>query len=101
MATILAKQFFPGSSPSAGLLNTLAVFALAFIARPVGGLVWGPLGDRIGRKRTLVAIILVMAGSSAAIGLLPGYATIGVVAPILLVLCRFIQGISAGGEMPG
>jgi MHS family proline/betaine transporter-like MFS transporter len=101
MAPILARVFFPSSDPAVGLLSTFAVFALAFVARPLGGLFWGPLGDRIGRKRTLAAIIIVMALSSAAIGLLPGYAEIGVLAPILLILCRFGQGISAGGEMPG
>lgn len=101
MAPILANVFFPNSDPTVGLLATFAVFALAFVARPLGGIFWGPLGDRIGRKRTLAAIIIVMALSSAAIGILPGYAQIGVLAPILLILCRFAQGISAGGEMPG
>lgn len=101
MAPILANEFFPSSDPAVGLLATFAVFALAFVARPLGGIFWGPLGDRIGRKRTLAAIIIVMALSSAAIGLLPGYAQIGALAPVLLILCRFGQGISAGGEMPG
>ena len=101
MATILAGVFFPGSDDTARLLNTFAVFALAFLARPLGGLFWGPLGDRIGRKRTLGTIIIVMAAATAAIGLLPSYGKIGLLAPLALVVLRFLQGISAGGEMPG
>ena len=101
MASVLANVFFPGDNDTAKLLNTFAVFALAFLARPLGGLLWGPLGDKIGRKRTLGTIIVVMALATAGIGLLPGYASIGILAPLGLVLLRFIQGISAGGEMPG
>ena len=101
LATVLAGVFFPGTDETARLLNTFAVFALAFLARPLGGLLWGPLGDRIGRRRTLVTIIVVMSLASTGIGLLPGYAAIGFVAPLALVVLRFVQGISAGGEMPG
>ncbi|WP_190814823.1 MFS transporter [Saccharopolyspora pogona] len=101
LATTIATVFFPNSDSTASMLNTFAVFAVAFVARPLGGLFWGPLGDRIGRKRTLSAVILVMATATAAIGLIPGYGSIGTAGPVLLVVLRFIQGISVGGEMPG
>ncbi len=101
MAPYLAHVFFPAENPTAALLSTFVVFAIAFFARPLGGLIWGPMGDRLGRKKTLVAIIVLMSLSTAAIGLLPGFDTIGIFAPILLVLLRLFQGISAGGEMPG
>ncbi|MFE5838776.1 MFS transporter [Arthrobacter sp. NPDC056493] len=100
-AALMAKVFFPAGDATTGLLNTFAVFALAFVARPIGGLFWGPLGDRIGRKRTLVAIIVLMAIATAGVGVLPSYASAGIWAPILLVVLRFVQGISAGGEFPG
>ncbi|MFE5837473.1 MFS transporter [Arthrobacter sp. NPDC056493] len=100
-ASVMAKVFFPGADDTADLLNTFAVFAVAFVARPLGGLFWGPLGDRIGRKRTLAAIIIIMALATAAIGLLPSHAAIGTLAPLALVVLRFVQGISAGGEIPG
>ncbi|MBT2473651.1 MFS transporter [Microbacterium sp. ISL-103] len=101
MAPYLSHVFFPSDDPTAALLSTFIVFAIAFFARPLGGLIWGPIGDRVGRKKALVAIIILMSISTAVIGLLPGYETIGVFAPILLVLMRLLQGISAGGEMPG
>jgi MFS transporter, MHS family, proline/betaine transporter len=101
LATTLAQVFFPQQDPTAALLSTFAVFAGAFVARPLGGLIWGPLGDRIGRQRTLVITITVMTVATIAIGLIPSYDSIGVLAPILLVLMRLAQGLSAGGEMPG
>jgi len=101
LATVLAHTFFPADNEVTGLLNTFAVFAVAFVARPLGGLLWGPLGDRIGRRRTLATIIVVMALASGAIGLIPSYQTIGLLAPLSLVILRFIQGISVGGEFPG
>lgn len=100
-APVLATVFFPGQSPTAALLSTFAVFAGAFVARPLGALLWGPLGDRIGRQRTLVLILALMALSTIGLGLIPGYASIGVLAPVLLVAMRLLQGISAGGELPG
>lgn len=98
LATTIASVFFPAQDATAGLLSVFAVFAVSFGIRPVGALVFGPLGDRIGRKRTLSIVIFVMSGATLAIGLLPGYSTIGVAAPVLLVVARLIQGFAAGGE---
>ncbi|OGT70915.1 MAG: MFS transporter [Gammaproteobacteria bacterium RIFCSPLOWO2_02_FULL_57_10] len=93
--------FFPGSDPATATLQSLATFALAFFARPVGSALFGHFGDRIGRKATLVAALLTMGLSTVAIGLLPTYASIGLLAPALLALCRFGQGIGLGGEWGG
>ena len=101
LATTIAQQFFPSGDASAALLKTFAVFAVAFAFRPLGGIVFGMLGDRIGRKRTLAMTILLMAGATTLIGVLPTYAAIGVLAPILLTLIRCAQGFSAGGEYAG
>jgi MFS transporter, MHS family, proline/betaine transporter len=76
-------------------------FAVSFLVRPLGGLIWGPLGDRVGRKRVLAVTILMMAGATFCVGLVPTYAAIGLWAPILLVLLRMIQGFSTGGEYGG
>jgi MHS family proline/betaine transporter-like MFS transporter len=101
LATVLAANFFPGSNPTTALLETFAVFAVAFALRPIGGIFFGRLGDRIGRKKTLSLTILLISGSTAFIGLLPNYAVLGVWAPLLLVLARCVQGFSAGGEYAG
>ena len=101
LATTIAQQFFPSGDASAALLKTFAVFAVAFAFRPLGGLFFGMLGDKIGRKRTLAFTILLMAGATTIIGLLPVYAAIGVTAPILLTIIRCAQGFSAGGEYAG
>ncbi|RMO18834.1 Arabinose efflux permease protein [Pseudomonas cichorii] len=101
LATTIALQFFPSTDTSAALLKTFAVFAVAFAFRPLGGIFFGMLGDRIGRKRTLAITILLMAGATTLIGLLPTYAVIGVTAPILLTIIRCAQGFSAGGEYAG
>ncbi|MBF7683115.1 MHS family MFS transporter [Acinetobacter sp. B5B] len=98
---VFPHLFFPASSGGAATLQSLAVFAVAFIARPVGAAVFGHLGDRIGRKSTLVAALLLMGISTVCIGLLPTYAQIGILAPICLVLCRFGQGLGLGGEWSG
>jgi MFS transporter, MHS family, proline/betaine transporter len=95
--TYITAQFFP----EAGTAATLLVFAVSFIFRPLGGLVLGPLGDKLGRKVVLAATILMMAAATFCIGLLPGEATLGVLAPILLILLRVVQGFSAGGEYGG
>lgn len=95
---ILAAHFFPGSDPTAAVLSTFAVYAVAFFARPLGGLLFGYLADRIGRVKVMVITIWLMATGTAAIGLLPTYATIGVLAPLLLVACRIGQGLAMGGE---
>ncbi|MFC5141705.1 MFS transporter [Actinomycetospora rhizophila] len=101
LATTLAAVFFPSVAPTTALLSTLAVFAVAFFARPLGGFVWGAVGDRIGRKRTLALTVLLMSAATALMGVLPGYAAIGLAAPALLVFLRFVQGVSAGGEISG
>jgi metabolite-proton symporter len=93
--------FFPNSDPTTAILQSLATFALAFFARPIGSAVFGHFGDRIGRKATLIAALMTMGVSTVLIGLLPTYASIGVAAPLLLALCRFGQGLGLGGEWGG
>ncbi|AGT08836.1 MFS transporter [Paracoccus aminophilus] len=101
LATTIANQFFPSESVSLGLLKTFGVFAVAFAMRPLGGMFFGVLGDRIGRKQILSLTILLMAGATTLIGLLPTHASIGIAAPILLTVLRCLQGFSAGGEYAG
>ena len=98
LATYIAKKFFPSGDETTALLNTFAIFAAAFFMRPLGGFFFGPLGDRIGRQRVLALVILLMSASTFAIGLVPSYDTIGVLAPLLLLFLRCLQGFSAGGE---
>ncbi|BBX15544.1 MFS transporter [Mycolicibacterium duvalii] len=98
LATYIAAKFFPPGDDTAALLNTFAIFAAAFFMRPLGGFFFGPLGDRIGRQKVLARVILLMSASTLAIGLVPTYDTIGVLAPILLLVLRCLQGFSAGGE---
>jgi metabolite-proton symporter len=98
---VFPKLFFPVSDPTSATLQSLATFALAFFARPIGSVLFGHFGDRIGRKATLVAALLTMGLSTVCIGLLPTYATIGVLAPVLLALCRLGQGLGLGGEWGG
>jgi len=101
LATFIAANFFPAGNDTAALLNTFAIFAAAFVMRPLGGLVFGPPGDRIGRQKVLAVVILLMSGSTLAMGLLPTYEAIGVAAPLLLLFLRCLQGFSAGGEYGG
>lgn len=101
MAPIIAQTFFASESVVMSLLQTFAVFAVAFALRPVGGALFGMLGDRLGRKQVLITTVLLMSGSTAVIGLLPGYQQIGVWAAVLLTLARCAQGLSAGGEYAG
>ncbi|MBK1787409.1 MFS transporter [Prauserella cavernicola] len=101
LAVVLAPLFFPGQDGLVGLLGTLGVVASGFLARPLGGLFFGRLGDRHGRKTVLLATVLVMGVATTLTGLLPTYASIGVSAPILLTLLRILQGFSAGGEIGG
>jgi metabolite-proton symporter len=98
---VFPRLFFAAGDPASATLQSLATFALAFFARPVGSALFGHFGDRIGRKATLVAALLTMGISTILIGLLPTYASIGVVAPVLLALCRFGQGLGLGGEWGG
>lgn len=101
LATVLASQFFPNTNPTAALLSTLATFAAGFIVRPFGALVFGRLGDLIGRKYTFLLTLVLMGGSTFAIGLVPSYETIGFAAPILVLLLRLLQGLALGGEYGG
>ena len=98
---VFPRLFFPTSDPASATLASLATFAIAFVARPVGSALFGHFGDRIGRKATLVAALLTMGVSTVAIGALPSYDAIGVAAPALLALCRFGQGLGLGGEWGG
>ncbi|MGB3356453.1 MAG: MFS transporter [Mycobacterium sp.] len=100
-AVTLSQLFFPGENALAGLLATFATFGVAFLVRPLGGLFFGAVGDRIGRRKVLFVTLMLIGLATTLIGLLPTYETIGVFAPILLVLCRLIQGFSAGGESVG
>ncbi|OAN37021.1 MFS transporter [Mycolicibacterium iranicum] len=101
LATYIAAHFFPAGNETTALLNTFAIFAAAFFMRPLGGFFFGPLGDRIGRQKVLAIVILLMSGATLCIGLLPTYGAIGVVAPLLLLVLRCLQGFSAGGEYGG
>ncbi len=101
LATIISKQFFPSDAGTSALLSTLAIFAAGFIVRPFGALVFGRLGDMIGRKYTFLLTLVLMGGSTFAIGLVPGFATIGWAAPILVLILRLIQGLALGGEYGG
>jgi metabolite-proton symporter len=98
---VFPRLFFPSVDPTTATLASLATFGVAFIARPIGSLIFGHFGDRIGRKTTLVLSLLCMGLSTFIIGALPGYGTIGLAAPVLLTLCRFGQGIGLGGEWGG
>ena len=101
LAAIISTQFFPGDNPTASFLKTLATFAVGFAVRPFGALVFGRIGDVVGRKFAFLATLLIMGGSTAAIGFLPGYAKIGVAAPVILVVLRLLQGLALGGEYGG
>jgi MFS family permease len=101
LATVIASQFFPKTNPTAALLSTLATFAAGFIVRPFGALVFGRLGDIIGRKYTFLLTLIIMGGSTFAIGLVPGYDRIGFAAPIIVLVLRLLQGLALGGEYGG
>ncbi|WP_186161589.1 glycine betaine/L-proline transporter ProP [Burkholderia gladioli] len=101
IAVTLGQVFFPSSNPSAQLLATFGTFAAAFLVRPLGGMVFGPLGDRIGRQRVLAMTMILMALGTFSIGLIPGYDSIGIMAPVLLLVARLVQGFSTGGEYGG
>lgn len=98
---VFGKTFFPALSPGAGLLASFATFWVGFLARPIGGVVFSHFGDRLGRKNTLLVTLVMMGAATALIGCLPTYASIGIAAPILLVVLRAIQGLSVGGEWGG
>src|SRR4051794_11848854 len=100
-ALLFNKLFFPEETPFIGVLLAFGTYAIGFAARPIGALVFGHFGDRIGRKKLLVVSLLMMGGATFAIGLLPTYGTVGVLAPTLLILLRLIQGFALGGEWGG
>ena len=101
LAKTISIQFFPEGNDTAALLSTLAIFAAGFLVRPFGALVFGRLGDMIGRKSTFLFTLVLMGGSTFLIGLIPGYRTIGIAAPLLVLLLRLIQGLALGGEYGG
>ena len=101
LSTTISTQFFPKNNPTAALLSTLAIFAAGFIVRPFGALVFGRLGDLIGRKYTFLLTLILMGGSTFLIGCVPSYETIGIAAPILVLLLRLLQGLALGGEYGG
>lgn len=100
-ALVFGKLFFSAAAPSVAILLSFATFAVGFLTRPIGGVVFGQIGDRIGRKRALIATLLLMGVATAGVGLLPTYAAIGSAAPVLLVVLRLIQGLAVGGEWGG
>ncbi|MGI5467165.1 MFS transporter [Streptomyces sp. CA-132043] len=100
-ALVLGKVFFAGASPAVGTLAAFATFWVGFLARPLGGLIFGHLGDTYGRKKALVTTLTMMGGATFCVGLLPGYGQIGTAAPVLLILLRMIQGVAMGGEWGG
>ena len=100
-ALVFGTLFFPSSDPLTGTLLAFGTYALGFVARPLGGVVFGHFGDKVGRKKMLVTSLMMMGAATIAIGLLPTYATIGVAAPILLLACRLLQGFAVGGEWGG
>lgn len=101
LAAIIGLQFFPSADPAVALLSSFAVFGAGFIMRPLGGLWFGSLGDRVGRQKVLATVILLTSGATFAMGLLPSYHSIGITATILLVITRLVQGFAAGGESSG
>jgi MFS family permease len=101
LAAIIATQFYPSGNPTVNFLQTLATFGVGFAVRPFGAVVFGRIGDRVGRKYAFLLTLLIMGAATAAIGVLPGYGTIGIAAPILLVLLRALQGLALGGEYGG
>ncbi|MEU7143856.1 MFS transporter [Nocardia sp. NPDC046473] len=100
-ALVFNKVFFPADDPLTGVLLAMVTYAVGFLARPLGGVLFGHLGDRVGRRRTLSITLMLMGGATVAIGLIPSYASIGVAAPMLLVLLRLVQGLALGGEWGG
>lgn len=98
LASIIGSQFFPSDSPTTSILAAFGAFAAGFLARPLGGIVFGQIGDLIGRRHAMIVSVFAMAASTVAMGLLPTYETIGILAPVMIVALRIVQGISVGGE---
>jgi MFS family permease len=100
-ALVFGSQFFSTLEPASATLASFATLGVGFLARPVGGIIWGHFGDRVGRKRMLIASLLLMGFATVGVGLLPTYDQIGLLAPVLLLVLRLLQGLSAGGEWGG
>ena len=101
LAAVIATVFFAPGNETAALLGTFGIFALSFVVRPIGGLVWGHYGDKLGRQRILALTIIIMSAATFAIAFIPGHSSIGIAAPLLLLLFRLVQGFSASGEYAG
>src|SRR5690242_19635780 len=101
LAAVLSTQFYPPGNQTFAYIAYLATFAVGFVVRPFGALFFGRIGDLVGRKYAFMITLLIMGGSTAAIGLLPGYGTLGIFAPILLVTLRLLQGLALGGDYGG
>jgi len=101
LASYISKEFFPAENSVISLIATFATFSIGYLARPIGGILFGHFGDKLGRKKTFTISILMMALSTFLIGIVPSYATIGIAAPLILTLLRIFQGLSVGGEIPG
>src|SRR5450830_1253094 len=101
LAAIIAKQFFAGTDPNTAFIFALLAFAAGFIVRPFGALVFGRLGDLVGRKYTFLVTILIMGASTFIVGILPNYNSIGIAAPVILIILRILQGLALGGEYGG
>src|SRR5215207_10517068 len=98
LAKTISVQFFPEGNSTTALLSTLAIFAAGFLVRPFGALVFGRLGDLVGRKYTFLLTLVLMGGATFLIGLVPGYKTIGIAAPLIVLVLRLLQGLALGGE---
>ncbi len=98
LATVLAKHFFPTADPTVSLIAAFGVFASGYLMRPVGAVVLGQIGDRVGRRPALILAVAVMGAATAAIAVVPTYETIGLAAPILLTMLRLLQGVAVGGD---
>src|SRR5690606_2407467 len=101
LAVVISTKFFPDSNPTAAFLSTLATFAAGFVVRPFGALFFGRLGDMIGRKYTFMVTLLLLGGVTFLIGCVPGFETIGYLAPVLVLILRLLQGLALGGEYGG
>ncbi|MBV8497257.1 MAG: MFS transporter, partial [Gammaproteobacteria bacterium] len=101
LASIISRQFFAGVNPTSAFIFALLTFAAGFVVRPFGALVFGGLGDRVGRKKTFLATIIIMGSATTLVGFLPNYQSVGLAAPLALIALRMLQGLAIGGEYGG